>query len=91
MTVPDNFLPIVTMRDLPPEGGDRQTPVQECIANISEEERLKRLIPGITGMVLAVIILGIMMATGVDRFWRIGLFFLFAGAASGIFQARDRT
>jgi hypothetical protein len=91
MTVPDNFLLNVKMRDLPPDDGNGQVPVQECIANISEEERLKRLIPGIAGMVLAVIILGIMMATSVDRFWRIGLFFLFAGAASGIFQARDRT
>jgi hypothetical protein len=91
MTVLDAIFPIVKMRDLPPQDGGKQVPAQECIANISTAERRKRLIPAIVEMVLATIILGVMMATGVDRLWRLGLFILFAAATSGYFQFRDHT
>jgi hypothetical protein len=90
MTVPENMFPIVKMRDLPPHDGG-EAPGRVCIPNINAEERRKRLIPGIIGMVLTLVILGVMMTTGIDRLWRIVLFFLFAGSASGYFQARDYT
>ena len=89
MTVCDMIFPIVPMRDL--QSDDEIAPGLECIPNISAEERLKRLIPAIVEMILATIILGVMMATGVDRLWRLGLFILFAAATSGYFQFRDHT
>src|SRR5688572_8432372 len=78
MSVPDTIFPIVKMRDLPPDDGSENAPVQECIANISAAERRTRLISGIVEMALALIILAVMMATGIDRLWRLGLFVIFA-------------
>jgi len=73
-----------------------QTPVdgatgQVCIENISPIERRRRLIGGIVTFMLALGILGVLVATGVDRWWRLGLFPVFWGATVGYFQARDKT
>ena len=62
-----------------------------CIANISPLERQKRLRFGITQFVITLIILGAMLAFGVDRLWRLPLLFLFWASAAGYFQARDKT
>jgi len=62
-----------------------------CIPNISRRERRKRLAGGVILLILALSVFTILMATGASRWWRLPLFLLFAGAASGFFQWRDKT
>jgi hypothetical protein len=62
-----------------------------CVANISLIERQKRLRFGITQFVITLAVLGLMLAFGVDRLWRLPLLFLFWASAVGYFQARDKT
>jgi hypothetical protein len=64
---------------------------ETCISNISPRERRKRLFGGILQFAITLIILAALMATGVDRLWRLPLLLLFWGAASGFFQWRDKT
>jgi hypothetical protein len=62
-----------------------------CISNISPLERQKRLRFGISQFVITLVILGLMMALGADRLWRLPLLFMFWAAAVGYFQAHDKT
>ena len=62
-----------------------------CIANISIAERRKRLTFGLVIFVISLVVLAILMATGVNRLWRLPLVLLFWGAASGYFQWSDKT
>lgn len=62
-----------------------------CIPNISPQERRKRLVSGVIMFVMALGIMTGLMAIGASRWWRIALLPLFAGAASGFFQWRDKT
>jgi len=78
----------VTQSNLPPSPAFDSG---QCIANISPVERRKRLIAGMVGFVLGAAILGALVAVGADRWWRVGLFPLFAGAAATCFQAFDKT
>jgi len=62
-----------------------------CIANISPLERQKRLRYGIKQFVTTLVILGVLLAFGVNHYWRLPLLFMFWAAAVGYFQARDKT
>ena len=62
-----------------------------CIANISLQEPLKRLIGGVIPFVIALVTLTWQISTDVNRLWRLPLFILFVAAASGFFQWRDKT
>ena len=62
-----------------------------CIPNISVQERRKRLLGGMITFVISLAVLAVLMALGADRWWRLALFPLFAGATSGFFQWRDKT
>ncbi|MGE5072556.1 MAG: hypothetical protein ACM3MF_03940 [Anaerolineae bacterium] len=62
-----------------------------CVANISPRERLKRLIGGVIPFLISIAILSWLLAIHADRWWRLPLFFLFAGATVGFFQWRDKT
>jgi uncharacterized membrane protein HdeD (DUF308 family) len=62
-----------------------------CIPNISVKERRRRLWAGVVMLGLGLAVLIILLATRVNPWWRIGLFPLFAGAATGFFQWRDKT
>jgi hypothetical protein len=62
-----------------------------CTANISAIERYKRLRGGLIALVLGLIVLVVFVAFGVNSWWRLTLFPLFAGAALGYFQWRDET
>lgn len=62
-----------------------------CIANIDSAGRRQRLTFGIIQFTLAIIILGVLIAIGADRLWRLPLFMLFAAAAVGYFQWHDKT
>ena len=62
-----------------------------CIANISPKERRMRLRFGIVQFAISLVILGALLFFGVDKVWRLPLFFMFAAAAAGYFQWRDKT
>lgn len=62
-----------------------------CLPNISQTEQRKRLIFGIISFVIAIGILIALLSSGVDRLLRLPLFFLFVGAATGYYQAREKT
>ncbi len=62
-----------------------------CIANISPAERQKRLKFGIQQLVITLVILGVMLVLGLNHFWRLPLLFMFWAAATGYFQAKDKT
>lgn len=85
-----SVLRIVPIKNLAAPSDDQ--PSQEvCIANISTEERLKRLRFGVIEMVVTLAILAVLMITGVSHWWRLALFPLFAASAVGFFQWRDKT
>ena len=77
-------------QDLTPDS-QYTAPAQVCIANISRRERRKRLMSGVVQFAAAIAILAALVVTGVDRWWRLPLFLLFAGATAGFFQWRDKT
>ncbi len=62
-----------------------------CIPNISTRERRKRLVGGAIVFIITLIVLAVLMAISANPWWRLVLFPLFAGAASGFFQWRDKT
>jgi hypothetical protein len=62
-----------------------------CIANISPKERKKRLRFGINQFAISLVILAALLLLGVDKVWRLPLFFMFGAAAAGFFQWRDKT
>jgi fatty acid desaturase len=62
-----------------------------CIANISPRERRRRLVSGIVPLVIALVVLAVLMAFGVSRWWRLLLLPLFWVGATGFFQWRDKT
>ncbi len=62
-----------------------------CIANISLEERQKRLRFGIQQFIVSLVILGAMILLHLNPLWRLSLLFLFWASAVGYFQARDKT
>ena len=62
-----------------------------CIANISLKERRRRLVAGVIPFGIGLALLAVLVMSGVDRWWRLPLLLLFAAAASGFFQWRDKT
>jgi uncharacterized membrane protein HdeD (DUF308 family) len=62
-----------------------------CIPNISKAERQKRLKGGVVTFIIGLIVLVALVAASLSPWWRLGLFPLFFGAASGFFQWRDKT
>ena len=62
-----------------------------CIANIGPQERRKRMIFGMVGLGVALLILAVLVFAGWDRWWRLFLFVPFWGGLSGILQARGQT
>ncbi len=64
---------------------------QVCIANIGPRERRRRLMSGIVILALGVGIAAILVVTHISPLWRLPLFLLFYGGASGVFQWREKT
>jgi hypothetical protein len=54
-------------------------------------ERRKRLTGGAITFVIALVVISLLMASGASQWWRLTLFPLFVGAASGFFHWRDKT
>ncbi len=64
---------------------------EKCIPNISPRERLKRLTGGAVMLAISLAALAALVGLGASRWWRLALLPLFAGAAVGYFQWRDKT
>ena len=62
-----------------------------CIPNISPKERQKHLRSGVFGLVVTLIMLAVLLAIGAPIWWRLFLYPMFAGSATGFFQWRDKT
>ncbi len=62
-----------------------------CIANISPAERQKRMRFGIQQFTVTLVSLVVLILLHVNPLWRLPLLFMFWAAATGYFQARDRT
>lgn len=62
-----------------------------CAVNIGSKERQKRLISGIMMLTLSVGILVALVATDVNRWWRLALFLPLWMGMVGFFQAKERT
>jgi len=59
--------------------------------NIGPRERWRRLVTGVLMLAVGTGITAALILTGLDRWWRIGLFVPFWMGALGVFQARDQT
>lgn len=73
---------------------DHSSPDDEesaCVANIGPQQRRARLGFGIVMFAISIAIAAALILTGVDRGWRMGLFFPFYLAAVGFFQAHEKT
>ena len=62
-----------------------------CIANISTDERRKRLLFGLVSLLAGLALLVLMIALGWHRLYRLALLPLFLGATYGYFQWREKT
>ncbi len=62
-----------------------------CIQNIGPREWRRRLVMGAGTLAAGVALALALMVTGVDRWWRVGLFVPFWVGALGVFQARAHT
>jgi hypothetical protein len=62
-----------------------------CVANIGPRERRKRLLGGVVQLTVGLFVLAVLLAAGAGRWWRLALFPLFLGGASGFFQWREKT
>ncbi|MDX1523922.1 MAG: hypothetical protein R3264_20000 [Anaerolineae bacterium] len=62
-----------------------------CIPNIGPQERRKRRYTGLAGLAVSVVILAGLILFGVNRWWRLALFFPLWPSMSGVFQAREQT
>ncbi|MEO8391763.1 MAG: hypothetical protein ABI700_02115 [Chloroflexota bacterium] len=62
-----------------------------CIANISTEERSKRLKFGVMAFAVGLVLLALLIATGSNRLFRLPLMLVFWAAMTGYFQWHDKT
>jgi len=61
------------------------------IENIGPRESRKRIFFGIAVLILTIFVMIIEINIGLNRFWRLPLFFPFMMASLGFFQAREKT
>lgn len=64
---------------------------EACIANISPLERQKRMRFGIVQFAISLVILAVLVILNVNPLWRFPLLLMFTAAATGYFQAKDKT
>lgn len=74
-----------------PLSPDSQPSGEVCLPNINLRGRQRRLMAGVVQFVFCLAVLTVMIAFGVDRWWRLALYPMFVGAATGFFQWRDKT
>ena len=69
----------------------KESAEEVCIANISPLERQLRLRFGIQQFTVTLVILAVLIVLHLNPLWRLPLLFMFWAAATGYFQARDKT
>jgi hypothetical protein len=69
----------------------RENAQEVCIANISPLERQLRLRFGIRQFIFTLVVLAVLIVFHLNPLWRLPLLFMFWAAATGYFQARDKT
>ena len=62
-----------------------------CIPNIGPRQRKQRIIGGVVGLGVGVVISGLLLASGVSRPVRLAVFLPFFMGTTGLFQAREKT
>ena len=62
-----------------------------CVENIGPKERRRRVLFGLQGVAIGLVSAAVMLALGVEWYWRLSLFLIFAPAMFGFFQAFERT
>lgn len=62
-----------------------------CFPNIGPGEIRKRVRFGVLMLAAGLVLAAVMIAGGVERWWRVALFLPFWLAALGYFQAREKT
>ena len=62
-----------------------------CIPNISPKERKKRVQFAIRYFLFTLVVLGMLIAFGVNPLWRLPLFFMFSAATTSYIQALEKT
>ena len=62
-----------------------------CVPNISTAERRKRLLGGAFSLLTGLVALTVLVVLDFSPWWRLALFPLFAAAATGYFQWREKT
>ena len=62
-----------------------------CVSNFGPNEQRMRLSFGIVAFVFGIALAALLFAMDANVVWRLVLFFPFAGAGIGYFQARDKT
>ena len=62
-----------------------------CIANISPDQRMRRLRFGVIALAVSLAVLAALVVLGASRWWRLALILPLAGAATGYFQWHDKT
>jgi hypothetical protein len=62
-----------------------------CTPNIGPRERRKRLVAGIAMFAVTVVIAGVLVLTGLPRFWRVLTILPAWVGAIGLFQVREQT
>lgn len=68
-----------------------QTENNICIDNIGPLERKRRARFGALSLTIGLAVTFVLTVIGVEWYWRLGLFILFAPAMIGFFQSRERT
>ncbi|MBD3380729.1 MAG: hypothetical protein GF404_00890 [candidate division Zixibacteria bacterium] len=61
------------------------------IENIGPKESRRRMFFGLLVFAVTIVILGVMMATDISRWWRLALFIPFSMAALGFIQSTRKT
>ncbi len=63
----------------------------KCVPNIGPAQRRARLRFGIAAIAVGMVAAGVMIATGVDRGWRVLLLLPFWAGSNGYFQSHEHT
>ena len=62
-----------------------------CFTNIGPKQQRKRMVFGLVAFAVGIALAALLILIDANVWWRVGLFFPFAAAGSGYFQARDKT
>jgi hypothetical protein len=62
-----------------------------CFTNIGPKQQRKRLVFGLVAFAVGIALAALLILIDANVWWRVSLFFPFAAAGSGYFQARDKT